>query len=177
MAWPIGSAFSVWVGDAQFTKRLNREEGITAGPSSGMNVAAGAAWPAHRNHASRDLHTAALPLTKAARSRPADAAATERVGSAAFKGIEDAPGNVVVVILCDPIWYARTLRASRPLLRHPAAAHSHLQRTHAVRACHSRRWPSLRAAERACACACAAVYGSGLGSARPAMPPIPVPVE
>jgi cysteine synthase len=52
MAWPIGSAFSVWVCDAQFTKRLNREEGITAGPSSGMNVAAGAARPAHRNHAS-----------------------------------------------------------------------------------------------------------------------------
>ena len=24
---------------------------------------------------------------------------------AAFKGIEDAPGNVVVVILCDPVWY------------------------------------------------------------------------
>jgi len=45
-----------------WTKRLNREEGLTAGPSSGMNVAA------------------------------------------AFKGIPDEPGNVVVVILCDPIW-------------------------------------------------------------------------
>lgn len=46
----------------QQTKRLNREEGLTAGPSSGMNIAA------------------------------------------AFKAIPDVPGNVAVVILCDPIW-------------------------------------------------------------------------
>ena len=49
------------------TGKLNREEGLTAGPSSGMNVAA----------VCKALETGAIP---------------------------DEVGNVVVVVLCDPIW-------------------------------------------------------------------------